>query len=51
MEINKENLELTKNISLKTSQTMLGADDPQFKRIHHKIHHKEWLINHKFLFK
>uniref|UniRef100_A0A6C0LYG2 Methyltransferase n=1 Tax=viral metagenome TaxID=1070528 RepID=A0A6C0LYG2_9ZZZZ len=52
MEINKENLELTKNISLKTSQTMLGADDPQFKRIHHNFHHivlyiKDYIMKEK----
>ena len=39
MEINKLCLEETKNISIKTSQDMIGSDDPQFKRIHHNFHH------------
>ena len=39
MEINKLCLEETKNISIKTSQEMIGSDDPQFKRIHHNFHH------------
>jgi len=39
MELNKIILEKTKNISINTSQTMLGKDDPQFKRIHHNFHH------------
>ena len=39
MELNKDYLELTKNISINTSQNMLGHDDPQFKRIHHNFHH------------
>ncbi len=39
MKLNKEFLELTKNISINTSQTILGYDDPQFKRIHHNFHH------------
>jgi predicted O-methyltransferase YrrM len=39
MLLDQNNLELTKNISVKTSQTMIGSDDPQFKRIHHNFHH------------
>ena len=52
MELNKITLEKTKNISLKTSQTMLGADDPQFKRIQHNYHHivlyiKDYIMKEK----
>ena len=52
MEINKNNLELTKNISIKTSQTLIGSNDPQFKRIHHNFHHivlyiKDYIMKEK----
>ena len=52
MELNKSNLEVTKNISLKTSEIMIGADDPQFKRIHHNFHHvvlyiKDYIMKEK----
>lgn len=52
MELNKIILEKTKNISINTSQTMLGKDDPQFKRIHHNFHHivlyiKDYIMKEK----
>ena len=52
MEINKLCLEETKNISIKTSQEMIGSDDPQFKRIHHNFHHivlyiKDYIMKEK----
>jgi len=52
MELNKQSLGLTKNISIKTSQTMIGCDDPQFKRIHHNFHHivlyiKDYIMKEK----
>lgn len=39
MKPDKKNLKKTFDISLNTSKTMLGGDDPNFKRIHHHHHH------------
>lgn len=39
MNLDKENLEYTKNISVDVSMDMLGSDDPLFVRIHHNFHH------------
>ena len=52
MKIDKECLELTKKISINTSQNILGCDDPQFKRIHHNFHHivlyiKDYIMKEK----
>jgi predicted O-methyltransferase YrrM len=37
--MNKENLEITRDISVDISTNMLGSDDPLFRRIHHNFHH------------
>lgn len=52
MELNFKNLQITKNISINTSQTMFGSNDPQFKRIHHNFHHivlyiKDYIMKEK----
>ncbi len=39
MILNVEQLQETLDISLNTSKTILGANDPNFKRIHHHAHH------------
>lgn len=39
MELNKEQLQATLDISVKTSKTIDGYDDPNFIRIHHNNHH------------
>jgi predicted O-methyltransferase YrrM len=43
---------VTKNISVKTSQRMIGSEDPQFIRIHHNFHHivlyiKDYIMKEK----
>jgi len=37
--LNLEQLQETLDISLNTAKTLLGAEDPNFKRIHHHNHH------------
>lgn len=39
MKIEENFLKQTFEISVKTSKTILGSDDPNFKRIHHNNHH------------
>ena len=39
MEMDIDNLQKTLDISLNTSKTLIGGDDPNFKRIHHHNHH------------
>jgi len=39
MNIDKNGLEYTRDISVDISKNMLGAKDPQFIRIHHNFHH------------
>lgn len=39
IELNLDNLQLTKEISINNSKSIEGCDDPQFKRIHHNFHH------------
>ena len=52
MNLDKNILEYTKNVSIETSKNMLGSNDPQFKRIHHNFHHivlyiKDYIMKEK----
>ena len=39
LSLDKNSLEITKNISVETLSKMLGSDDPQHIRIAHNFHH------------
>jgi len=52
MRIDKEALKRTFDISIETANTMMGHDDPNFRRIHHHNHHvtlyiKDYIMKEK----
>ena len=52
MKINKEALKKTLNISVQTANSIVGHDDPNFRRIHHHNHHivlyiKDYIMKEK----